>query len=227
MRENIKKNTMKSLLKFLLVAAVLIFAGLWVMTIAKSCNNPGGSAINDLTNKAGDAIADGTDAVKDGVDDFMSDDEDDEFDDADFDEDGDEIFDDEDEDEDMDDEDEADFDDEEDDFDDENVTKNSGSSSSDSGGNASSGGGSNSGSYLVVSGSYLTEANAVKEVKRLKKLGYNNAEVVEFDFSQYHSVCVKRTNSLSEARGVKNQLVNKHNVADAYVHKKRKSKRRG
>ncbi len=219
---------MKSLLKFLVMAAVLIFAGLWVMTLAKSCNNSGSSALNNATDKAGNLIADGADAVKggagaikDGVDDLISDDEDDDF-DAEFDEDGDEILDDEDDDEDMDD-DEADFDDEEDDTD-ENVRKNTGSSTSSSrlsSESASSG----VGNYLVVSGSFLTEANAKKEVRRLKNLGYNNAEVVEFDFSQYHSVCVKRTNSLSEARGVKNQLINKHGVDDAYVHKKRKSKR--
>lgn len=204
------------------MAAILIFAGLWIMTIAKSCNNSGSSAINNATDKAGNLIADGADAVKDGagaikdgVDDLISDDEDDDFDDADFDEDGDEILDD--DDEDMDDEDmddEADLDDEEDDMD-ENVRKNSGGSSS----------GIGSGNYLVVTGSFLGEANAKKEVRRLKNLGYNNAEVVEFDFSQYHSVCVKRTNSLSEARGLKNQLIDKHGVADAYVHKKRKSKR--
>jgi len=214
---------MKSLIKFLVVATVLIFAGLWVMTIAKSCNESGSSAISNVTDKAGDLVADGADAVKDGagaikdgVDDLL-DDEDDEFDAADFDEDGDEILDDEDEDED----DGADFYDEEDEEDeeeedmDENTTNNIGSSSA----------GSDSGNYLVVSGSFLGEANAKKEVRRLKALGYSNAEVVEFDFSQYHSVCVKRTNSLSEARGVKNQLIDEHGVSDAYVHKKRKGKR--
>jgi len=209
---------MSNLFKYLLMAIVLAVACIWIMTVADSCNNPIDSAISTVdsaTDKAGDLIGDGADAIKDGAtalkdgaEDLISDDEDDEFDDAEFDEDGDEILDDEDaDDEDMDD----DEDEDDADLDERTIT-------------SSSSGSASSGKYLVVSGSFLGENNALKELSRLKKMGYNDAEIVVFDFSQYYTVCVKRTNSLSQANSLKSQLSNDHNL-DAYVHKKRKGKR--
>ena len=85
---------------------------------------------------------------------------------------------------------------------------------------ASSSGASTGGKYLVIAGSFTSEANAEREVARLKKWGYRDAEIVEFDFSQYHSLCVGRYASLSEARSVKRKLTNDHQL-ETYVHKMR------
>ena len=205
---------MRGLLKFLLLTLLLIGIGFWIMTIAKSCNDPSKTTLSTLNDNADESTSDENDGVKDLTED---DSESDEFDEAEFDEaEFDDVEFDEDEDEGDDgteyenDEDEI-TDEDEDDHDveeaDDPVVTSSSSGTAD-------------GKYLVVSGSFLGEINAEREVKRLKSMGYDEAEVVVFDFSQYHTVCVKRTNSLSEARGIKNQLGTKHNI-EAYVHRKR------
>ena len=51
----------------------------------------------------------------------------------------------------------------------------------------------------------------------------HKAEVVEFDFSEYHSVCVARYSNEGEAKALKDD-VNKTMGIKAYVHKKRKGK---
>ncbi len=199
---------MRGLLKFLLLTLLLIGIGFWIITIARSCNDPSKttlSTLDDAVDKTGEVITDGVRDLTD--DDEKVDGESDEFDDAEFDEDGDEVLD---EDEDEGD-DGTEYASDEDDHDTEEIEDHT---------ITSSGGSSADGKYLVVSGSFLGEINANREVKRLKSMGYPDAEVVVFDFSQYHTVCVKRTNSLSEARGVKNQLGTKHNI-EAYVHRKR------
>jgi len=96
-------------------------------------------------------------------------------------------------------------------------------SSSGSSSTTSSSGTSTLEKYLVIAGSFTSEANAKRELTRLKKLGYPDAEVVEFDQSQYYSLCAGRYASLSEARGVKVSLVNNHKF-EAYVHKMRGKK---
>ena len=78
--------------------------------------------------------------------------------------------------------------------------------------------------YLVVAASYLSEANANSELRKLKKAGYDNAEIVVFDFSQYHTLCVARYNNLGEANVLKRKLVN-NRYPDAYVHRKRSRKK--
>jgi len=75
-----------------------------------------------------------------------------------------------------------------------------------------------SGKYMLLAGSYLIEDNAQAMVKKLKKLGYDNAEMVIFDMSQYHSVCAGRYSSLSAAQQESGAL--KRKGIDNYVHRK-------
>lgn len=75
-----------------------------------------------------------------------------------------------------------------------------------------------SGKYMLLAGSYLIEDNAQIMVKKLKKLGYANAEMVVFDMSQYHSVCAGRYRSLSSAQQESGAL--KRKGIDNYVHTK-------
>ena len=73
-----------------------------------------------------------------------------------------------------------------------------------------------SGKYLLLAGSYLIEDNASTMVRKLKKMGYNNAEVVVFDMSQYHSVCAGRYGNMSSAKQESSSL--KRKGVDNYVH---------
>ena len=75
---------------------------------------------------------------------------------------------------------------------------------------------SSSGKYLLLAGSYLIEDNASTMVQKLKKMGYNNAEVVVFDMSQYHSVCAGRYGNISSAKQESSSL--KRKGVDNYVH---------
>jgi len=76
--------------------------------------------------------------------------------------------------------------------------------------------GTSSGQYLLLAGSYLIEENAEQMVRKLKKIGYSNAEIVVFDMSQYHSVCAGRFQSKSSARQESSSL--KRKGVDNYVH---------
>lgn len=82
--------------------------------------------------------------------------------------------------------------------------------------------GSTFGKYLVVTGSYLSEANADIMAEQLRGYGYNAAEVLSFDLSQYYSVTTGRYNDLGEARTVARQV--KQKGVEAYVHKMRGKK---
>ncbi|MEM9547221.1 MAG: SPOR domain-containing protein [Bacteroidota bacterium] len=75
-----------------------------------------------------------------------------------------------------------------------------------------------SGKYMLLAGSYLIEDNARTMIKKLKNLGYDKAEMVIFDMSQYHSVCAGRYSSLSTAQQESGTL--KRKGIDNYVHKK-------
>jgi cell division protein FtsN len=77
-----------------------------------------------------------------------------------------------------------------------------------------------SGDYLVIAGAFKSEENAQTEVDRLKRAGYPNAEIVEFDFSDYYSVCVAKYNTSEDANAVANSIKSKSGKK-AYVHKKR------
>lgn len=77
----------------------------------------------------------------------------------------------------------------------------------------------NSGKYLVVAGSFLVENNANRLVVKLKKMGYNNAEIVMFDDSRFYTVVARRSNSRSEARNSVTSMKNKG--VDCYLHTKK------
>lgn len=84
--------------------------------------------------------------------------------------------------------------------------------------------GSNTSPYLVIAGTYTSEGNAQLEVNRLKKLGYNDAEVVQFIGSRYYTVCVDRLDLLSAARQL-SKKVKADNTEDVYVHRRRGKKK--
>lgn len=73
--------------------------------------------------------------------------------------------------------------------------------------------------YLVVAGSYKERVNAEIMVKKLKKMGYSDAEVFTFDFAEYYSVTAGRYASEKEARSTATTLKSKG--VDAYPHKMR------
>ena len=83
-------------------------------------------------------------------------------------------------------------------------------------------GGSTFGKYLVVTGSYLSEANGRVMAKKLRRMGYEGAEVLSFDLSQYYSVTAGRYNDLGEARAAAKRIKSKG--IEAYVHKMRGKK---
>ncbi len=74
------------------------------------------------------------------------------------------------------------------------------------------------GPYLVVAGNYLLEDNADAMLKKLNSRGYNGAEKVIFDLSQYHTVLAGRYSTQSAARSVSTEL--KNNGIDNYILKK-------
>jgi len=74
--------------------------------------------------------------------------------------------------------------------------------------------------YLVVAGSFSNNKNANAEVKRLKKLGFKNAETINFSANKYVSVCAGRFQKKSNAQKLVNQL--KKKKVDSYVKTKKK-----
>lgn len=78
------------------------------------------------------------------------------------------------------------------------------------------------GMYMVVAGSFKSKANAKSTLTKLEKLGYDDAELVQFDFSDYYSLVVGRSNDLNSVRSLSKEL-NRKGV-EAYVHKKRMKK---
>ncbi len=74
--------------------------------------------------------------------------------------------------------------------------------------------------YYVVVGAFLHEENAQAEVQKLKKRGYQEAELAVFDMSQYYSVFASREGSLQAAWKQRDQLRSSGYV-DTYVHKRR------
>lgn len=77
---------------------------------------------------------------------------------------------------------------------------------------------SSSGDYMIVSGNYLVESNALEMVKKLRNLGYSNAEIVIFDRSQYHTVIASRFSSYNSALQSASNL--KQKGVDCYVKKR-------
>jgi len=75
--------------------------------------------------------------------------------------------------------------------------------------------GSSSGQYMLICGNYLVETNGNEMIKKLRKLGYNSAELVVFDNSQYHTVISSRYSSYNEALRAESAL--KAKGIDCYV----------
>jgi len=72
------------------------------------------------------------------------------------------------------------------------------------------------GMHLVIAGNFLEKANAEERVKQLKKLGYAQAEVVNFELSEYHTACAGRYSDLNEARRISRKIKEMHSI-DTYV----------
>jgi len=72
------------------------------------------------------------------------------------------------------------------------------------------------GQHLVIAGNFTQKVNAEQRVQELKKAGFPEAEVVNFDLSEYHTVCVGRFNDVDEARKLVKKLKDYHKI-DAYV----------
>lgn len=72
------------------------------------------------------------------------------------------------------------------------------------------------GAHLVIAGNFLERANAEERVRELKKLGYTNAEVVNFELSEYHTACAGRYTNLDEARRVAKKIKDLNGI-DTYV----------
>ncbi len=70
--------------------------------------------------------------------------------------------------------------------------------------------------HLVIAGNFTQKANAEQRVKELKKAGFSDTEVVNFDLSEYFTVCVGRFSDVNEARKLVKKLKDYHKI-DAYV----------
>jgi cell division septation protein DedD len=72
------------------------------------------------------------------------------------------------------------------------------------------------GKHLVIVGNFLQLVNANQRMQELKKAGFNDVEVVNFDLSEYHTVCAGRFDDINEARRLVKKLKDYHKI-DAYV----------
>ncbi len=72
------------------------------------------------------------------------------------------------------------------------------------------------GAHMVIAGNFLERANANKHLQAIKGLGFTNAEILEFEISEYYTVCAGRYNDLSEARSAVRRIKELPGM-DAYV----------
>lgn len=72
------------------------------------------------------------------------------------------------------------------------------------------------GKHLVIAGNFSQLVNAQQRVDELKKAGFKEAEIINFDLSEYHTVCVGRFSDVNEARRMVKKLKDYHKI-DAYV----------
>lgn len=72
------------------------------------------------------------------------------------------------------------------------------------------------GKHLVIAGNFLQLVNAEQRVAELKKAGYKDVEIINFDLSEYHTVCAGRFTDVNEARRLVKKLKDYHKI-DAYV----------
>lgn len=73
--------------------------------------------------------------------------------------------------------------------------------------------------FMVITGSYSARSNADAMEDKLADLGHNDAEIVQFDLSEYFSVCAGRFNNIENAKRLSEKL--KAAGVQAYVHKRR------
>jgi len=72
------------------------------------------------------------------------------------------------------------------------------------------------GKHLVIAGNFSQLANAQQRADELKRAGFKNTEIINFDLSEYHTVCVGRFSDVNEARKLVKKLKDYHKI-DAYV----------
>jgi cell division septation protein DedD len=72
------------------------------------------------------------------------------------------------------------------------------------------------GKHLVIAGNFTQLVNAQQRLQELRKAGFSDAEVVNFDLSEYHTVCAGRFSDVNEARRLVKKLKDYHKI-DAYV----------
>ena len=77
-----------------------------------------------------------------------------------------------------------------------------------------------SGDYMVIAGAFSVKDNANGVLDKIRSLGYPQAEVVKFDYSDYYSVCVARYETNRDAKKIADSLKSRYDVK-AYVHKRR------
>ena len=77
-----------------------------------------------------------------------------------------------------------------------------------------------SGDYMVIAGAFSVKDNANGVLQKIRDLGYPQAEVVKFDYSDYYSVCVARYETNRDAKKIADSLKSRYDVK-AYVHKRR------
>jgi cell division protein FtsN len=72
------------------------------------------------------------------------------------------------------------------------------------------------GKHMVIVGNFLQRVNADQRLQELKKSGFNDVEIVNFDLSEYHTVVAGRFDDVNEARRLVKKLKDYHKI-DAYV----------
>ena len=70
--------------------------------------------------------------------------------------------------------------------------------------------------HLVIAGNFLQRTNAESRLSELKQNGYENAEVVNFDLSEYYTVIAGRFDDVIEARRIAKKVNDYLNI-EAYV----------
>ncbi len=192
---------MSRLLKILLYAVVLFFLFLWLSTIVKSCGADSVSAPTDIAVNASDESNEETyeedDFFEDEGDDSEESDQEESY-----------------EEEDEEQIDYTEIDKVVEDKLNEPTREERSTTSNNNNGTVTKG--TSSGKYMVIAGSFLIEKNAENMRSRLNNLGYDNASLVVFDLSQYHSVVAARFSTYEAALKVSNEL--KRRGMDCYVH---------
>lgn len=72
------------------------------------------------------------------------------------------------------------------------------------------------GKHLVIAGNFSQLVNAQQRMDELKRAGFKDTEIINFDLSEYHTVCVGRFSDVNEARRLVKKLKDYHKI-DAYV----------